>query len=254
MPAGGSLDAELSAKAGTGSKALIEFGGRPILETMLAAIEESGVCHRIALIGPDAVLSHPAASRATFKLAEGHTGPDNLYRGLEALARSSDPPERVLIITSDLPFVTAEMIRKFAEEAPSNRDICVPLVTKKAYEARFPGATATFVALRDDEWTTGCIYAMRVGALLKAKPHIERVFENRKSKLGMAKLLGPGFLIKFLMKSLTVVDVEKKIEALLGCSGKAMPGAAPEFAYDIDFLDDYEYALAHLGKRVAAGV
>lgn len=65
----------------------------------------------------------------------------------------------------------------------------------------------------------------------------------------MAKLLGPGFVLKWLTKRLTLVDVEAKIMNVLGCSGAAVTGSAPELAFDIDYKDDYDYAVSHVGGK-----
>lgn len=93
------------------------------------------------------------------------------------------------------------------------------------------------------------MYLLDVQALRRAKPYIDRIFEVRKSKLGMAKLLGPSFLLRFVTKSLTVKDLERKIESMLQCSGRALPNSPAELAFDLDYLDDYEFALSHMEKR-----
>jgi len=96
-------------------------------------------------------------------------------------------------------------------------------------------------------WTTGCAYVIGVEALRRARPYIERVFENRKSKIGMARLLGPTFVFKWLTNRLRVPDIERKVSTLLGVQGAAVPHSPPELAFDIDYLEDYQYALAHGG-------
>ena len=91
---------------------------------------------------------------------------------------------------------------------------------------------------------------MDVKALQNAMPHLERVFKVRKSKIGMAKLLGPLFLYKFLRKQLTVPMVEAKLKQILGCTGAPVLNCAPELAYDIDDFEDYEYALKFVSGEV----
>jgi len=82
-------------------------------------------------------------------------------------------------------------------------------------------------------------------------PHLEKVFVVRKSKLGMAKLLGPVFLYKFIRKQLTVPIVEAKLKQMLGCTGAPVLNCAPELAYDIDDFDDYEYAVRFIGGELS---
>lgn len=248
LPAGGTLPEDFAAKVGTNRKALIRLGDETVLGSTLRSMRESGLAARIAVIGGDEVLNHPDAQLADERIPETTTGPLNILKGLEVLAGHPDRTDEVLVITCDLPFVTKEVIEHFLELCPAGKEICVPLISSKSYETRFPGTKATYVTLRDDTWTTGCLYRIQTSALRKAQPHIERVFENRKSVWGMAKLLGPAFVLKWLLKSLTVDDVEKKIVSLLGCSGSAVRNSPPELAFDIDYLEDYEYALSHTKK------
>jgi GTP:adenosylcobinamide-phosphate guanylyltransferase len=245
LPAGGTIPPEFAQHVGTSNKALIPFEGRTILERVIEALRESGRVRRIAVTGPQEV--HAAGAKADMILPPGETGPDNIMRGLDALAKQPEPPKKVLVVTTDLPFLTPEIVNRFIDQCPTDVDITVPLVSKAEFQQRFPDCECSFIRLRDDTWTAGCMYILDVQALRNAKPYIDKIFEVRKSKVGMAKLLGAGFLYKFLTKTLTVPDVERKIVTMLHCSGKAVMHSPPELAYDIDDLADYEYAMKHLG-------
>jgi len=246
LPAGGTISAEFAAKVGTPNKALIRFHNRSILERTLDALNDSGRVSQTVVIGTKEVLESHEAAKATQTLPAGGSGPENMLKGLKHIINRPNPPKKVMIVTTDLPFLTPEIIVDFIDRCPSDRDICVPLVTKQQFTTRFPNATATFIRLRDNEWTTGGAFLIDVQAFQVAMPHIERLFENRKSKLGMVKLLGPLFLFKFLRKTLIVPDVEAKIQSMLGCSGGAVLDSPPELAYDIDDLEDYNYAMDNL--------
>jgi GTP:adenosylcobinamide-phosphate guanylyltransferase len=244
LPAGGRIDPAFAANVGTDVKALIQFDGKTILERTLEAVRGTNRVGNVVVIGSDAVRK-ASEGLATTTIEEGATGPENIYRGLEAVTKANPNARKILLVTTDLPYLTPEILNRFIDSCPEDADICVPLIRQTEYESRFPGSTATFVRLRDDAWTTGCAYVMDVKAMERIRPSVERVFEQRKSKIGMAKLLGPGFVFKFATKRLTLPDVEGKIKSLLGCSGRALTGAPPELAYDIDYMDDYEYAMKH---------
>jgi GTP:adenosylcobinamide-phosphate guanylyltransferase len=246
LPAGGLIDPEFAEKVGTPNKALIQLGGQTILARTLDALRASGRVREAVVIGTPEVLQHDDARGADRTLPAGGSGPDNILTGLKSLTSGPNPPEKVMIVTTDLPFISGAVINRFLDRCPTDRDICLPLITKAEYQARFPNSSSTFVPLKDNVWTAGCAYVVDVRAFQTALPHIEKVFANRKSKLGMAKLLGPIFLVKFLTKTLTVPDIERKIERMLGCTGSAILNSPPELAYDIDALDDYEYALERL--------
>lgn len=248
LPAGGHIDPVFAARVGTDVKALIELAGETILSRTLRVLRETGRVGRIALIGGAAIQQSREAGLADLVLEEGTSGPDNILRGLEALG-GTGAAGKVLVVTSDLPFLTRDLVNGFLDACP-DRAICVPLVKESEWQRTYPNTSSTFVRLRDGSFTIGGIYLMDAAALQQARPHLERVFAVRKSKLGMARLLGPGFVMRFLSRNLAVNDLEAKIQTLLGCTGAAVRDCAPELAYDIDFLDDYEYAAEHL-RRVS---
>lgn len=244
LPAGGRIDPPFASQVGTDVKALIEFGSKTILERTLEALGETGRVGRKIVIGGEEVQQH-VDGLADKVLPEGASGPDNILRGLKYLLAEPDPSPKVLVVTTDLPFLTSAIVNRYLDQCPDDRDVCVPLISRDEYFERFPNSTATFVGLSDGSWTSGGAFLIDVGSLESAMPQIERVFKNRKSVVGMARLLGPRFLFKFMMKSLSVPDLEVKIQSMLGCTGAAIRSAPTELAYDIDDLTDYEYAKAH---------
>ena len=235
--------------AGTDIKALVRLGAHTILNQTIEALRQSGRVRKIVVIGPREVHEAAVGAGADACLEEGTTGPDNIFRGVDHLAAQTDAVDGMLVVTTDLPFLTADIVCRYLDLCPPDNEFCVPLISKTAFQNHYPAATATFVTLRDGEWTAGCMYAASVSALRRARPHIERVFEQRKSKLGMARLLGFGFVVGYLLKTLTVEDVQAKIRSLLDCDGAAVPESPPELAYDIDDFEDYEYAVRHLARK-----
>jgi GTP:adenosylcobinamide-phosphate guanylyltransferase len=242
LPAGGHIDPDFAQVVGTSAKALIRFGDQTILERLIHALQQTGRVGRIVAIGGTDV-QDKARSMGAEALAEGTSGPENILKGLRHLLAANDPPEKVLVVTADLPFVQVEHLVALLDLFPEDQEICVPIVRKADYQRRFPNSKSTYVPLADDQWTMGGAFLVDVIALQRSMPQIEKVFAQRKSVFGMAKLLGPVFLIKFIRKRLTVPDIEGKIRAMLGVTGTAVMGAPPELAYDIDALDDYEYAM-----------
>jgi GTP:adenosylcobinamide-phosphate guanylyltransferase len=243
LPAGGRIDAQLAAKAGTDVKALIEINGKPLVETVIAAVAPN--VRRTVLIAGEPIRQR-CGGLVSGTIGEADSGPENMFNGLGFLMSQPDPPERVLLATTDLAFVTPEAVNRFIAMAPSDRDIVVPLVRRSEFETAYPGSSSTFVRLRDGSFTLGGMFLLNAATMQRLRPQIDAVFSQRKSKLGMAKLLGPGFIFRFLLKTLTLADVEAKIVALLGCTGSALPGAPVEFAYDIDDLEDYDHALTQV--------
>lgn len=245
MPAGGRLEGAVASEAGATVKALVSFGGATILERMIAALRDSGCVGRIVVVGPPELISHAAGRDAAAVLPEGDSAPANLMLGLDWLA-TRERSERVLIVTADLPLITAGHVRDLVARFPSE-DVCVPVIRREDFLARYPGTTDNYVKLSDGAWTLGCAILVRPGAVLRQRAHLEAVFNARKDQLAMARLLGPGFVTRLLMRRVSVSDIAAKCGQLLGCSGAAVLGAPCEFAFDLDDLADYRSLARLLG-------
>ncbi|UCH36082.1 MAG: nucleotidyltransferase family protein [Armatimonadota bacterium] len=254
LPAGGRIHGGFAEEAGTEIKALIPLHGRTLLERILAALRDTGRAGRIVVIGPDEVAAHPAGRGADAVLAEGGpSSPANILHGLEWLREArSGLPDRVLIVTTDLPFLTPGAITGFLDACPSEVDICVPLIRREEYEARFPGFAVRYVRLRDGRWTLGCAFLADPQAIIRNRARIEAAFAARKSQIAMIRLLGPMFIVRFVVGRLTIADIERRCAALLGCAGGAVLGCAPELAFDIDLPKEYRYAAEQLGRGEGA--
>jgi hypothetical protein len=242
LPAGGRLKGAFATEAGAEVKALISLGGETVLARTLRVLRETGRVRRLVVIAPAGV-SDPGADVV---LPEAATGPDNILLGLRWLQeQEGGASERVLLLTTDLPFLTPRALTDFLDACPAHLDLCAPLVSRAAFEARFPGHDIEFVRLRDGEWTLGCAYLLDPAAIIANQSHIARVFAARKSQLRMARLLGPGFILRFLLRRLAVPDIADRAAQILGCSMAAVPDSPPELAFDIDRPSEYRYARAH---------
>src|SRR2546427_437783 len=147
LPAGGRISGDFAAEAGAKVKALIRFGEVTLLDRAITTLRECGSIGRIVVIGPEAC--REAASLADGFVQEADSGPENIRRGLAWLGSS----HRVLVLTTDLPFVSAQAINAFLNACPESADISVPALTRQQYESRFPDSPAVYLRLRDGEWT-----------------------------------------------------------------------------------------------------
>lgn len=247
LPAGGRIDGAFADETGTEIKALIRFDGRTLLERAIRAIRESGRVSRIVVVGPEEL--RRSSVEADALIPDSGSGPENHRRGLEWLRPST---ERVLILTTDLPFVRPESITAFIDSCPPDIDICLPVLRREAFESEYPGSPATWVRLRDGEWTLASAALITPVALDSQCAHIDRVFALRKSNLALARLLGPAFILRYLTRGLRIEDVEEKCRQIVGCSGAAVPDCPPDLAFDIDLPEEYRYALSYLAGEISA--
>ena len=250
LPAGGQLVGAFAAETATEIKALLQIGEQTMLERTLGVLHATGRVGRAVVIGAEELAQHDATRAADAVLPEAETGPANIFRGLEWLykANGNRHAERVLIVTTDLPFFTAEAVNGLLDACPHDADICVPIITREAVEARFASKVGVYIPLRDGAWTIGNAFLVNPVALLENREHIESIFAARKSQFKMAKLLGPVMIARFLLRRLMVTDVLRRCEQILRCRGAAVYNCAPELAFDIDLLEEYHYAVQHIKK------
>jgi molybdopterin-guanine dinucleotide biosynthesis protein A len=248
LPAGGRVSGALAEESGATIKALIPLRDETLLEREIHALRETGRIGRIVVIGPPELQNHDAARKADTILLEGNDGPENIFRGLQWLQQQENAARRVLVVTTDLPFLTPQALTQFIEMCSPELDICVPVIERREYEAVFPDSPGVWMRLQDGEWAIGCAFLLNAPALHKSRAHLEQAFAARKSQLAMARLLGPVFIVRFLFKRLTIAHILERCRRVLGCTGEPIRGCAPELAYDIDEVAEYHYAVQHMQR------
>lgn len=247
LPAGGRITGEFADQAGVSVKALIKINGKTVLQHTIEALRACDRIGKIAVVGPEEVNAGLPGGLADIVLPEAPSGPQNILNGLNWIVGNGgdSAANRSLILTTDLPFLTQRSIEGFLDACPDHMDICAPVNTKQEFTARFPELRDDYVRLRDGEWTLGCAFLVNPNSVIANLSHIERAFSARKSKMGMARLLGMVFIIRYLTRRLSVAQIEKRCQDILGCSTGAVLGAPVELAYDLDELEQYNYALNH---------
>lgn len=252
VTAGGLLPPELAAICGTTIKALAPLGDLRFIEHVCAALRASGIVDTVAVVGNVEALRN-AGIVADLWVEEGATLPENLRRAIAALrgAGRLQNEERLLLCATDAVFLHADTLRELArvaEEVP-DADIVFPLVRQADYERFFPGSPNVYAPLAGERLTGSSVQIVRPAAIERCLPDIERAFAARKSQWQMARLLGAGFVWRFVTRTLTVADAVKKVESATGLNVSAPIFADARVAADVDGVADYEYARRYLGVR-----
>ncbi len=252
LPAGGRISGEFAELAGVETKALIRWGERTILQRTLETFHSIDGVNRVTVIGGDDVLEQAREYEVEGVVREGGSGPENIFRGLEWLRAQPNPADRVVIATTDLPFLTPQAVAHFLNACRDEAHIGVPVVRGEVFDTHFPNTVSEYVSLKEGQVTIGCVFQISPEALFRARPQIEQLFEARKNILAMARTVGVGTILRLLTKQLAVRHIEARCQKAIGCSGYAVMDAHPELAYDIDTIEDYKIALKHFAEREAS--
>ena len=238
LMAGGRISGDYAAAAGAEIKALVPVCGKPVLRWVAEALREVPGIQRLCVVGA------PEVREIVADLAEWQpetpTAFGNFLAGVEHLGTSGN--DRVLLCGTDVPTLNAEAIWDFVQRAPDDADICMPVVARERFEERFPEGNWVYVPLADGRLTGGSQFLIRPRVLVENQHLIQRLFAQRKSQLGMAATLGPGCVLKLLLRQLRVRDLEARASTLTGCRCRAVPDCLPELAFDIDTQAEWEYA------------
>lgn len=250
LPAGGRISGDFAREAGAENKALIRLNGQTLLATALRALQSSDRVGTIVVIGDAEVRAEAVSLGADGALAEGATGPDNILRGLSWLQEQrksqGTSASRVLVVNTDLPFLTSEALQRFLRNCPPDADVCVPITPAEAFQARFPGSINTYLPLRDGGVTMGCVFLVNPTTLLQNRAHIESLFAARKNHWKIAWMVGASITLRLLTRRLSVEDIVARASRIARCRGAAVCDAPPELAFDIDTLDEFRYAAQHV--------
>jgi molybdopterin-guanine dinucleotide biosynthesis protein A len=157
--------------SGLRHRALLPIGGVPMLERVVAAIEESGAASRVAVSSddPDLIRSTPRlAALAAQSPGDGAAflsyhrsaaSPASSVAEYFTTAGAGDP---LFVTTGDHPLLTGEIIRYFIEHAASSEaDFLVGMVPASVYRRRFPDQPRTFLSLRGERYSGANLFMLR---------------------------------------------------------------------------------------------
>lgn len=223
---GGGGDA-LSEAAGVTAKALVPFGGQPLVAYVLRALRDCPAVGPIIYVGDAAPVV--AAQQV---LPPGRTFVESFSVGVQA-ALALAPERSVLVTTADLPWLRADALSHFLAAA-TGAALAYPVVEERAAKAQFPEQHRTFVKLRDGRFTGGNMMLLSPEVVPVLLPFIERAYRGRKNPLALARLFGADFIVRLALGQLSLRAVERRAERVLGLSVRAVVTPHASIGADVD--------------------
>jgi CTP:molybdopterin cytidylyltransferase MocA len=254
--AGGSYrpDDPLLSYADAKHKALIPIAGEPMILHVARSLADSGYVQHLVIVGlgPEEDVAFPLP--ATF-VPEAGGIVENFLAGAAALEQIAPGAERLILCSTDIPLVTGEMIRYLVDTAlASGADICYTVVQREVMEARFPGSGRTFVRLKEGQFAGGDVHVINPAVLSSNRQLMDEILGARKNYLAQARIIGVGFLLKLLLRRLTIADGERKGEQIFGVPCHVLPARYAELGMDVDKprqLDQVRADMEAMRERLA---
>lgn len=234
--AGGKTSPELRAQTGVEDRARLPFRGKEMVRWVIEALQAS------ACVGPMAVVGAVAPSERYSVAEAGETFLESVRNGVAAL----DPAEGYLLVTGDIPFLTADAITDFTRKATaSGGDFCYAIVRKADCLREFPTMKRTCLKLKEGEFTGGNIVYVTQGFLRDNWSRLEEAHRLRKNKFRLAATIGFGTLLRAVLAqalpaALSIFAAEKAASRLVGGKVKAIISPYAGVGTDIDSLEHWK--------------
>ncbi len=232
------------------AKALIEINSRPMVEYVIDSLKASKSVSKIAVVAPPISHSSSWLDKVDLLITSEGTLTENMKIGLSTL-NSLHP---VLIVSSDIPLITAEAIDDFINQCKKKDvDIFYPIISKKSVESLFPEVSRTYVFLREGIYTGGNVGLVNSQAILNNMETIQRAYKMRKSPVKLLRILGLRFILKFIFRRLAISELEEAVSQLLNSKSKAVVTDYPQIGVDVDKISDLNLVWKVLGSEKETG-
>ena len=154
---------------------------------------------------------------------------------------------KVVTVCDDLPFLTGVALDDFISKAEEQAaDAVYAIVRKEACLREYPSLRRTFFHLQEGAFTGGNVSLVSVTLFPGCVEKMKEVFALRKNPLKLAAWLGPVFIVKLLVRQLSLAEVEQKVSALFGYRGRAVITDYACIGTDLDRAEEWAEAEKYL--------
>jgi GTP:adenosylcobinamide-phosphate guanylyltransferase len=216
------------------SKAMLDIAGKPMIQWVLDALCASKKIDNIILMGLTAS-SGLLSSKPIHYLSNEGRMLANIVAGIQKVRELNPKTERVLIVSSDIPALTGEMVDWLVEEIEKNpADIYYGVIPRQVMEKRFPDSRRTWTHLKDMDVCGADINATHVRMASEHLDTWEELIGKRKSPLRQAAAIGFDTLLLIIFRQVTLIDLVKRVSERIGINGKVIVWPWAEAGMDVD--------------------
>ena len=237
---GGEVD-PVAAYAGVSHKALITLEGKTLLNRVLGAVAAAGP-KRVGVAANDAAVK-AALAVAQVEVLPTAAGPS---QSVEIAAHQLGFP--LLVTTVDHALLKPEWITQFLADTPGWADVAVLLAPEDRVQAAAPGTKRTYLRFRDGRFSGCNLFLLRNESALEVVHVWRRVEALRKQPWKIAAMLGPSFLVRYLLNRLTLDDAVLRLGKLAKVKAAAVRAHEGLAAVDVDKPADLDLVRELVGE------
>jgi GTP:adenosylcobinamide-phosphate guanylyltransferase len=216
------------------NKALLEIGGKPMIQWVLDAVSTSEQVDHIVIVGLDETANLKSNKPLHFLPNQGGIV-DNIKAGTYKIAELNPDAEFLLVASSDIPSITTEMVDWVIEHAQELKvDIMYTAVEKQTMESRFPNGNRSFIKLKGAAICGGDMHAITVSAVTHNEEMWNKLEATRKNAFKQMAILGFDTLFLVGLRLIDINTAARRIAKRLGLSGVGLVSPYAEIAMDVD--------------------
>ncbi|MBI3928183.1 MAG: nucleotidyltransferase family protein [Armatimonadetes bacterium] len=243
--AGGRIGGVLAQETGAWTKGMIQVGGTTCLESAVRALRACPRIDKVAVVCDPGLRARVEHLEVDVWVHERPRGFENFYVAFHYLPR--DRP--ALLCVSDMPFAHLGKLERLLEACDTDAAVHYALTREEDFRRYFPGSSRRFVPMREGRFTAAGIAVVDPVRFPATEDTFRRLFQSRKNTLPMALKLGAGFLLRRVLGTLTIAEVEGRLSDIVEVTLRAVPCGDAHFTFDVDTVADYRYALGWLNER-----
>jgi GTP:adenosylcobinamide-phosphate guanylyltransferase len=237
----------LAVQAGVSHKALIDIGGRSMLQRVVSALAASPEVARVvvAIERPDIVSSLEECGKPLISLQAG-AGPS---ASVEAALKAEGVP--LLVTTADHPLLQPQWIREFLEGVPGEADVAVALARRETVQAAAPQTQRTYLKFADGDYSGCNLFLFRTTVADGVVRLWKEMEADRKRPLALLQRLGVRYALRYRLGRLTLGEALERLAELSGTRLAAVTLGDGRAAVDVDKAEDLVLVRRWMGNEQA---
>jgi GTP:adenosylcobinamide-phosphate guanylyltransferase len=233
------------------SKAMLDVAGKPMIQWVIDALEGAQTIDGIVVIGlpPESEIK---STKVKVRISNQGGMVDNIRSGVNKVLEEKPDARHVLIVSSDIPTITSEMVDWVVNAAmQTDLEAYYNVIERDVMEKRFPGSKRSYTRLRDVEVCGGDMNLIKTSLVTQNEELWNKLVAARKNVFKQAALIGYDTLFLLIFRLVDLDGAVKKAAKRLKLTGKAILCPYAEVGMDVDKPFQLELVRADLARRQA---
>ncbi|NWF65004.1 MAG: NTP transferase domain-containing protein [Chloroflexi bacterium] len=233
-----------------GSKALIDVAGKPMVQCVINALDESKFVDQIIVIGLSQKTGLTCSKPIHYISNQGRMLA-NIVAGSEKSLELRPNNDYLLVCSADIPALRGEMVDWLVKTAMQTEDdLYYGVCPKEVMEARYPASKRTYTKLKDMELCGADINITRISIIKQHMQTWEALIGNRKSPMRQAAIIGFDTLFQLATRQFTLESLVKRASQRIGIKGRAIVWEKAEACMDVDKPHQLELLREDLARQI----